>query len=177
MTSDLNPIPFYSTPYFNIFSKDSRYGEFFYLQYLDSVNAANVMIVQGDDMLFVEQDRPPVSKNTLEIVGGGVDFGETVEAGAIREVFEEVGIVIQEKDLIKLSCINPSPTILNETVTTYFVRLPEDFDRSTVKIQESEIELAHWVPISEVLDLVKQNKVDSGYVIIATLRARFEGLV
>ena len=39
-------------------------------------------------------------KGTLDLVGGFIDYGETAENCAIREVKEETGMDIQEKAFI-----------------------------------------------------------------------------
>ena len=52
--------------------------------------------------LMVEQLRPVDGKNTLEFVGGMIETEETPRQCAVREVREELGIAIEEGDLISL---------------------------------------------------------------------------
>ncbi len=56
--------------------------------YLNPSAAAAVIIYQGDKMLFARRGRNP-GKGMLGGVGGFVDPGESLEAAALRELFEE----------------------------------------------------------------------------------------
>ena len=51
-----------------------------------------------NNYLFVRRKYNPL-KGTLDLSGGFKDFGETAENCAVREVKEETGIDIKEKDL------------------------------------------------------------------------------
>ena len=67
--------------------------------YYNSAGAVPVIINDKDDnYLFVKRKFDPL-KGTLDLPGGFIDFGETAENCAVREVKEETGIDIQEKDL------------------------------------------------------------------------------
>jgi ADP-ribose pyrophosphatase len=47
----------------------------------------------GPELLLQKQFRPPLDKVCIEFPAGLVDKGETPEAAAIRELFEETGYV------------------------------------------------------------------------------------
>ena len=55
----------------------------------------HVAIRYGDDLLLV---RPP-GANWLELPGGGLEDGESVETAAARELLEEGGVVLSEDAL------------------------------------------------------------------------------
>ena len=67
--------------------------------FYNSAGAVPVIIKDKEDnYLFVKRKYDPL-KGTLDLPGGFIDFGETAENCAVREVKEETGIDIQEKDL------------------------------------------------------------------------------
>ncbi len=55
----------------------------------------------------------------LEVVAGMCEKGESNEAVAVREVFEETGIDIDEQDLYYITRYYPSPGGIDEQVTLY----------------------------------------------------------
>lgn len=48
-------------------------------------------IVPEDEIVLIRQFRPPVGKPTIEFPAGLIDPGETPEATAVRELYEETG--------------------------------------------------------------------------------------
>jgi mutator protein MutT len=59
-------------------------------------------LVKDGKALFVIRGREP-SKGAYDIPGGFVDFGETPEQAAVRELTEELGITVYEDDLTLLT--------------------------------------------------------------------------
>ncbi|GAA1630650.1 NUDIX hydrolase [Georgenia ruanii] len=64
--------------------------------------AARVIVVdEADRVLLVRgHDAGEVTRSWWFTVGGGLDDGEDVRAGAAREVFEETGLVVAPDDLV-----------------------------------------------------------------------------
>lgn len=81
-----------------------------------------------DEVLLIEQFRPgalrdPISPWLIEIVAGMIDDGETPEQAAVREVKEETGLCITQKDLELVTAQYPSPGGCSEKVTIYIARV------------------------------------------------------
>lgn len=63
------------------------------------------LILDEDNRIFIAQ-RGPLAKNEQgkwEIPGGSVEFGETFSEALIREIREEIGVVVEVGELLQLS--------------------------------------------------------------------------
>ena len=57
--------------------------------------AASAVIFDGQKRILLVQRANPPDKGCWSLPGGSVDSGETLELAAIREVFEETGLVVR----------------------------------------------------------------------------------
>ena len=96
--------------------------------YYNSAGAVPVIIKDKEDnYLFVKRKYDP-KKGTLDLPGGFIDFGETAENCAVREVKEETGIDIQEKDLKFLFSIPNYYNYSNFIVTSIDIYFEANID-------------------------------------------------
>ncbi len=59
----------------------------------------DVVILLGEGVVLIERKRPPF-KGYWALPGGHVEYGETVEEAALREVLEETGLQVELLDLV-----------------------------------------------------------------------------
>jgi isopentenyl-diphosphate delta-isomerase len=110
-------------------------------------------VIYTPDRQIVMQKRSPSLKyrpGEVEIsVGGGVDAGESPEEAAIREIREELGIVIGSKDLHFIGKTKQNfktkTQIVRDFVYSYSICLPKD----TLEFNASEEETTAIFLISE----------------------------
>lgn len=89
------------------------------------IKAAGIMIVVGETALFLRRGNGSDHPNEWCIPGGQLHEGETAEAGAIRETFEETGFDLKEQDLKPWTrTLAPAETILEQAL----VALPAEPD-------------------------------------------------
>ncbi len=92
-----------------------------------------------------KKEYPNFWENTV----GSVLSGETSEVGAIRELFEETGIIANENELYFLG------TIKEETafVDTYIIR--KNIKISELTMQEGETVKAQWVSLDKLNQMIE----------------------
>jgi 8-oxo-dGTP pyrophosphatase MutT (NUDIX family) len=88
---------------------------YFYLTLGDWVNV--VALTPAIDLLMVSQIRLPISRETLEIVAGGVRSGETPRDAAVREVMEETGYSVGR--ITALGSRYPNPALQTNRLHTF----------------------------------------------------------
>lgn len=87
------------------------------------------------------------------IVCGYLDYDETLQEGAIRELREETGINITE-DRLNLVDIYSSPSENRQNVTVHyytFLKENEDFDLTKAQGgEENEVEKIEWIKLGKI---------------------------
>lgn len=104
---------------------------------------------------FLIQKRSPTKKkfpNMWSMTGGAVLKGEDSRQGAIREVMEELGIVL------KMDNANVIHTIIrpNNFVDVWLIF--QDIDISQITKQDEEVSEVKWANINEIEDLIKNKQ-------------------
>jgi len=96
---------------------------------------ARVLLVDDRDRLLLFRDTDPGLDDTHWWItpGGGIDPGESDRAAAVRELFEEAGVVVAEADLL-------GPVMTRRVVHGY----------TDVVIDQEDVFFACWVPGFEV---------------------------
>jgi len=110
-------IPF-ATPWFEVVAKktDGNQSPYYSLSMLDYVST--VALTTEDELLLVRQYRPAVERYTLELPSGHVECGESPEASARRELFEETGY--QADQIEWLGTLAPDTGRLGNRLWCYF---------------------------------------------------------
>ncbi len=67
-----------------------------------------VVLVNDNDEFLIMKRNSKHATDTYAIVGGWIDFGETPEEAAAREVMEEVGVEVKDLQLLGVTT-NPFP--------------------------------------------------------------------
>lgn len=102
------------------------------------MTAVGALIVDpAGSMLFIERGKDP-GRGKLGLPGGFVDAGETAEAALIREVEEEMNLVITEYQyLASFPNLYSYAGVISPVTDLFFVSWVESFD--VIEAQEGEV--------------------------------------
>jgi len=103
--------------------------------------------------LFILQKKAKGTENEgkwSSAVSGHVQYNESYEEAAIREMHEELGIKADQEDLNKLAKIGPSESLSNEFVTIFTYLM--DPENEKLKLDEKEID---EIVISKLPDVIE----------------------
>mmetsp|Transcript_22971 Transcript_22971/g.42623 ORF Transcript_22971/g.42623 Transcript_22971/m.42623 type:complete len:243 (+) Transcript_22971:53-781(+) len=118
-------------------------------------------------LLLVKQFRPPVSCDTLELVAGLIDPGETPAQAAARELKEETGYVVQESSMRVRGPLCLSPGLSNESFMLVHVDIdldaPENQNPKQDEADKPHIKVLA-VPLDSLQDMVTQHIEGGGIV-------------
>ena len=112
-----------------------------------------VFIINDNGEILIQQRLATAKKcpNMWEVASGGVNAGETSLDGAIREVKEELGIIIDKKDLMFIG----SYARINDYVEVFLLK--SNILVSDLKLQEDEVQEIKWFNKEEVISRINDN--------------------
>ncbi len=128
-----------------------------------------VLAVNDRGQVFVQRDyKYPIGKALLNIMAGGVDETDTLEA-AKRELKEEAGLVAGT--WTKLGSFYTSPGVSNEYSTIYLAR--EILEEGMTAHEGTEIITdSHWEDASVLYGMLDSGELEDAYIIVALALAR-----
>jgi len=115
----------------------------------------DVMVEQGGHVLVIKRGHNP-GKGLFALPGGFINQGESIQASALRELYEETHITLPKglvEDSIKECRVfdHPLRSLRGRTIThAYHIKL-EDRDLPNVKAGDDAAE-AHWLSLSDLAE-------------------------
>ncbi len=88
-------------------------------QYRNPLPTVDVIVELPEGIVLIERKNEPLG---WAIPGGFVDYGETLEHAAVREMQEEIGLMLEEEQLRLLGCYSdPSRDKRSHNISTVYV--------------------------------------------------------
>jgi len=129
-------------------------------------SAVIVPVFSDDTVALIRQYRHPARRYLLEVPAGSLDQGETPDAGAARELEEELGF--RAGVLEKLSEFFVSPGFLEEKMWLY---LATDLTETAQRLDDDEIVEVVRVPFSSALQMITNGEIADAKTIIGLMLA------
>lgn len=123
--------------------------------FANSAPCTRILVLTAENEFLLQiRDIEPY-KGQLDTFGGFVEFGESLEAGAVRELFEEANISRDDFDTLRFisSDVAPYPfdgEVLTNLVATFAVRLKP----GVVPTAKDEVQAIQQIPLNK-LDIRK----------------------
>jgi len=145
-----------------------REGDRTYLREVVHHPGSAVILPAFDDgtIALVKQYRHPAVKYLLELPAGTLNDRERPEAGAARELEEELGLVAG--NLEKLSEFFVSPGFCEEKMWLY---LATDLKQTEQRLEEDEVIEIVRLPIDRALQMISEGEIEDAKTIIGLLLA------
>lgn len=124
-----------------------------------------MVVVRDQSILLVRQYRLLINGFSWEIPGGKIDDGETPEAAAVRECYEETGLHCRQLHTL-LSYQAGLDTLNNPTYLFWSNEFSGEV-RSTG--QPEEVDQCQWVPLARCLDMIFSQEIVCGFTSLALL--------
>ena len=153
---------------FNVTVDTVSEGELTYQREVVHHGGSAVIIPVHDDstVALVRQYRHPAVRFLLEAPAGTLDDGERPEAGAARELEEELGLVAGRLD--KLSEFFVSPGFCEEKMWVY---LATELTESKQRLDDDEILDVVRLPMSDALEMITSGEIQDAKTIIGLMLA------
>ena len=129
-------------------------------------SAVIVPVFDDGTVVLVRQYRHPAVRYLLEVPAGTLSDGERPEAGAARELEEELGLIAAQLD--KLTEFFVSPGFLEEKMWVYLATGPTEGKQF---LDEDEVLEIVRMPIAEALEMITSGEIQDAKTIIGLMLA------
>lgn len=153
---------------FNVTVDTVSEGELTYQREVVHHNGSAVIVPVFDDgtVALVKQYRHPAVRYLLEVPAGTLAKGERPDAGAARELKEELGLVAAR--LEKLSEFFVSPGFCEEKMWVY---LATELSEGEQALEDDEILEVVRLPIVDALEMITSGEIQDAKTIIGLMLA------
>ena len=133
--------------------------------YDSRLGAYAVLVDEHDRILLALWNE--LSEPLWTLPGGGVELNETVEAGVVREVYEETGYDVEAGRLLGVDTVVVSPEERTVDRDRWFRGIRVVYEATIVgghlrhEVGGTTDE-ARWIPVADVPDLARTDLVDIG---------------
>jgi ADP-ribose pyrophosphatase len=132
---------------------------------VESPDWVNIIPLTSDNqVVMIKQFRHGIKEVTLEIPGGMIEYGDSPEEAARRELLEETGYKAEVATL--LGVVHPNPAFLTNQCYTFFVENVEKIDGGGEPDESEDIEV-ELIPLNKITELIKNGTITNSLVVTA----------
>jgi mutator protein MutT len=122
--------------------------------------AVAVIYIRNSEGKYLIQKTSLEKGGEYSSTGGHINSGETPLEAIKREVFEEIGVNIDNDE------IKECGYLLYDKPIRYMFYLNKDIDINSIKVQKSEVDFVRYMTEAEIKELIKNNEMTKSHGII-----------
>ncbi len=134
-----------------------------------------LVLTKTGKLVFVRQYKHGTKEIMIELPAGYCEKGLSIEQNALKELKEETGIIITEKELIPLGRLSTDPTKFSKTDYCFFIKDVEVTSGAEDYDQE-EIEVLEITP-AEAYKMIADGRIWASGTCAVIARANYLGLI
>lgn len=131
-----------------------------------------IPVSPSNQTVLLKQFRYPIQKDSWELPMGGIEDGESPEAAAERELFEETGLSANNLKLICSYHANPGLTSQKAYIFTCHAQ-DADLSRLVAPKDQDDIQALRVVDIDEVFRTARDGGIGDSFTLVGLLFLRF----
>ena len=117
-----------------------------------------VILCATGGLFFINQISRETNESSFEFIRGFIEYGESPESAAIREVDEELGVNIESAQLFNVSnigIIHPDNALTNQKIYVEVIQLQSNIPSPHLQTSEGVVSY-HWLDKSEISEKIPQ---------------------
>lgn len=134
---------------------------------IEMQTGSTVLAIDEENMIYlVKEYKYGIEKDSMELMSGAIDEGESPLDAAKRELEEEIGI--EAKEWVDFGLVNPFTTIVN---SPNYMFLAMGITKSEQNLDEGEVLEIEKVPFSEAVNMVMKSEITHAASCVLILKA------
>lgn len=118
-----------------------------------------IVFIKNDENKFLIQKTSKEKGSVWATTGGLVSSGYTSDETVVKEIEEELGLIVDFKELKHIETIKREHAFQD----TYY--LEKNINIEDLKIQEEEVEFVKWLSIDEIKELINKGEFREGNIL------------
>ncbi|GEM_PF-360737 len=116
-----------------------------------------IIFIQNENNEFLIQKRVPEKDGKWATTGGHPISGQTSKQGIITEIKEELGINVEENNIVLIKTIKTE----DDFVDIYYLK--ENVNMNKIKIQKEEVEEVKWSSETKIKELIEYGEFSKSH--------------
>ena len=135
----------------------------------DGFSGVGVLPVIDDDVILIEIYRHPINQISMEIPKGFIEHGETASAAAVRELFEETGVEIDEEKIEMVCASSVEGGVIDGSTMLFKTYLSSELNRLVDVRPEMGIVGLKRIKKSEIMECLLSGRISDSVTQVSLL--------